>query len=130
MPLRACCFRIGRSEPRKAGPFATLRAGFSLRARTRAPLRMTRCGLLWRWGEEGDHLPRFTRRLPRGPERRPRYGIELDLNHQASDLTTMLMAIDRDDPHWNFGYRADLHRSLMNTTHGCIPSFLPWEATV
>src|SRR5437667_10514794 len=68
---------------------------------------MTRCGLLWRWGEEGGHLPRFTRRLPRGPERRPRYGIELGLNHQASDLTTMLMAIDRDDPHWNFGYRAD-----------------------
>src|SRR5438552_11887720 len=48
--------------------------------------------LLWRWGEEGDHLPRFTRRLPRGPERRPRYGIELDL--RSEEHTSELQSPD------------------------------------
>jgi hypothetical protein len=35
------------------------------------------------------------------------YGIECDLDHQASYLTGLLAAIDRRDPNWDFALRAD-----------------------
>ena len=35
------------------------------------------------------------------------YGIECDLDHQASYLVSLLSAWDRRDPHWDFRMRAE-----------------------
>src|SRR5215472_5007308 len=45
-----------------------------------------------------------------GNTRELSWGVECDLDHQASYINTLLLALDRRDPHWDFQLRASNER--------------------